>query len=336
MNITEALATTNELENILSDPRSPIASDRRLFVCERGVYPKDSELKILLDSVTGLPYPLMPSDEEIPLNDGEVAGWHHGNHPHSHPALQTTGGKALRSSQLQLVRHDQHNHTENAYHSFEVGPWIHRDLGHQMGATLLASACCKHRLAIVCQDNALWLQPLTNDKSARLHVQASPVEIEEDDIEEFRNTMQLGDMAFDEVFTLLSLRRQRDAAVSSRNFRTGYDQTRDLFITYVLNQDLSNIKRKAINKYIDTGDSVRGHRLLARAAHELVQNVVTFNGQTLHDLYQDLHRASMLNPNMPQSAGELVKVKLGNVEKRLSLLPRFREELIRRRELAAA
>ncbi|HSW37579.1 MAG TPA: hypothetical protein VLG37_04410 [Candidatus Saccharimonadales bacterium] len=320
------LATLEQLSELLADPAAAVPRDMSFFVCEVGAYKEQTELKELIDPYTGLPFLLAPTEETLPKDDGEVANWHHGTHPRAHHVLATLGGKAMRCSQIQLVKVEQHNQGPDAYHNFKVGPWIHRQIGHQVGMCLAAAAGVPSRLVIHTKGGELQLKPTTEAQLAQLTVQGEPSEVTPTDVEAFKAKYEL-DLPFEAVEALLKERRRQQADFLYRDVRYGYGALREFLGDYVISQDLSNVNRGIKNRLIVTGDESTGVELLAIATEEAVRNTVTYNGETVEQFYRRLQAAGRLHPLMPATATKLVKYKLGDPRIIRQLIASFRDRL---------
>ena len=328
------LASADELCSALAEPHAPVPNDRSFFVCDLNSYSEHTELDILLDPLTGLPFPLSPSYDRLPLNDGKVANWHHSMFPRQHEVLiETLGGAAMRSAQVQLVRKEQHNHGNTAFHRFNVGPFVHRDVGHQLGISVMAAAGARHKLNINTQNKEVWLKPLNRLQSRQWRDHPIPERFEPWQAAVY--TKFYGIEGPPEVIEAeLAERNRLRSKLLYRNVHYGYEPFRDFITQMVFEQDLSNVKLGVRRKFIHKGEEERGLELMAVAVEELAQSTITYNGQTLSELYKTARESHRLNPNMPLRVEDIIKHKLGDLTMRRQLVPTFRKQLLDREEAA--
>lgn len=77
-----------------------------------------------VDSLTGLPYPIISGRDIDNLRGLNVVNKNHAFFPKSDLRLKTISGLALRVCRLQTVEAKYHNYGEHAYHNFYEGPTI--------------------------------------------------------------------------------------------------------------------------------------------------------------------------------------------------------------------
>jgi hypothetical protein len=87
---------------------------------------RENKLETPVDELTGLPYPIAPSDSYLPAGEPEAFDKHHHFHPSDDIRLQTVGGEALRACRKQIVDVYDHNVGTGSYHHFFRGPRIPR------------------------------------------------------------------------------------------------------------------------------------------------------------------------------------------------------------------
>ncbi len=232
-----------------------------------------AELTTPIDEYSGLPYPIAPRCEHIPLNSPDVANDHHGWHPRHHPALRTAAGVALRNSWIQYVHADLHNEGPFSYHAFFQGPELPTDESDIYGRVVLAFAgfVPDHVIDITSRSQP-FARPATAQEAAFLR------------------------------------QPQRNNPFGYRYLRYGYDPVREFLLDYVLGQDLSHIKETAIDEFLCTDDAERkvkiGDFLLWSAAEVATDDI--------RGKYTALARSNLLHPLMPKDPKPLVKWKLGS------------------------
>lgn len=314
------------------EPKAPDGNARSFFVADKNTYPDHSELKELIDPLTGLPYPLVPDERRLPLHNGYVANWHHGVHPRGHEVLRTMGGRAMRSAQLQLVAVEQHNYGAEAFHNLKLGPYILRETGHQLGMCIMAAVGYRHSSGLEVSNGELWVRPLSRAQQEQLTLRAEPQRVEPWKAALYGKfygieTQEESEAALAQVY-------RQQANMYYRNMHYGYDPIRNFITSVMFQQDLSNVKRQVRRRFVRRGETEKGLELMAIAAEEVASTTITYSGLTLRELYGSLHRAGRINPAMPPNVAEILKHKLGNLDTRRSLVPVFRNKLASQEEAA--
>ncbi len=302
--MAQELASPEQLQGFLSDIKAPVPSDRSFFVCERGDFKRPTELEVLLDPVTGLVYPLVPKEG--------ANSWHHSTHKDGDPIFETRAGIAMKRSQVGHVTKEQHNESkdENDYHRFEVTPKIHRAIGHQVGMCVMAAAGAQHRMTIDTFDGQMWIRPLSEQERAKLHEQPAPPLVKPEQIHKFREK-NYPELSFEDAEELLLEDRRFTQPGHYQNLRYGYKDVRKFFTEEVLPLGLEYVDQKLRLQFMATHDAAKGVELLGQASEAIVRNTVTYNGETIHDLYNQLQDAGQLSPDAPQTAAELFRLRLG-------------------------
>lgn len=315
----EALATPDVLNAYLLDPSAVLPKNMRFYVGERGDFEKDTELAILVDPLTGQPYPLEP---QTPSGDMDL---HHGVHPRDHFVVQKTlGGRAMRCAQLQLANKSQHNEGPNRYHALEIGPLIHSEIGHQLGMCLTAVTGMEHRMAIHTSDKKMWLQPLSRWQAAQLRIGAELVAVTAEEVKVYRDTKH-PDLTLTEAEARVRGTRELQTLMEYKYLRYGFKEISLFFKDCVLNQDLSNVNAEDKRRFINGEDD---YAMLRRAVHELTSSMVTYSGDTLEVLYNRLWTAGRLNRLQPSDVNEVVLFKLGSDKSKQDLIDAMRDKLV--------
>lgn len=285
-----------------------------------------AELVTPTDEFSGLPLPLLPLENELPIDQGDIANWHHHFHPRTDPVLfNTVGGRALRSARIQLVATTQHNYSEMAYHKFFKGPEIPADRDTQFGLCVLSCAGFLPEDAVDTSTGEPRIVRMTNEQQAQLRVKPEASDPEEWQVEKYRR-QKLPAASLDEVRRVLAEKWQLQAELSYRNLRYGYDPMKAFFTEVVLVQDVSHLPECIIEEFVETGSMKPGLVLLSQAAVQAVETA-EHRGQKVSDLYRVARSNGYLHNGMPPNAASLVKYKLGDLSTRVGLLPRLRQQL---------
>lgn len=286
-----------------------------------------AELETPTDEFSGLPLPLMPTDELLPNDNGSVANWHHQFHPSTSPVLtDSIGGRALRCSRIQLVPVEHHNFTETAYHRFYAGPPIPEDPAEQFGIAVLSCAGYMPEYAIDVSTGDPCVRPMNDRQLEMLMMAAEPAPLLPVVVERFRDR-RMPDATLEEAAEVLWDKRERQATMSYRNMRYGYDPMKQFLAEIVLEQDVSDMPRKIVGRFLANGDETEGMKLLDAASNRAAEGVVA-RGMPVDELYRQARDDGRLNPNMPPSAGTLIANKLGDFTRRTEILPRLRRRLL--------
>lgn len=293
-----------------------------------------AELVTPTDQLSGLPLPVVPTDEVLPRGQGDIANWHHHFHPRTHPILlDTLGGRALRSARIQLVATTQHNYSDNAYHRFFAGPPIPEDRDTQFGLCVLSCAGFVPEEAVDLSSGEPVIVRMSEEQIARLRMQPEVPEPEPKQVEKYRQQKMPG-ATFEEVQEVLLNKWRLQATLSYRNLRYGYDPMKHFFTEVVLDQDLSHLREGITHEFVERGTMHPGMVLLAQAAVQAVETAV-HRDHKVSDLYRLVREAGYLHPGMPPNAASLVKYKLGDLSTRTGLLPELRRRLMQKLEQPA-
>lgn len=287
------------------------------------------------DEFSGMPLPLMPRDEELPLDNGDIANWHHLNHPKTDPVLANTlGGKALRSSQVQLVAVKQHNYSEEAYHFYYERSQIASETGQQIGLLLLTGAGYVPDKAIVTTGGEPKVLPMTEGRIRRLRIQPEVEVPDNKQVERFWSK-RMPDAPRAEAKRILSEKWQQQAEYSYRNMRYGYDPMKAFFSDVVTGQDMSHLPGMLVDEFMANGNVVKGMSILAQAAVATVETNIC-QGVPVDKLYKQARADGKLHPCMPPHPASLLKYKLGDYDSCLALLPKLRARMIGAGEAVAS
>lgn len=227
------------------------------------------------DNLSGLPLPVAPRIERIPLRRPDIADWHHHFHPREDPRLKTVGGLALRNVRMQLVPREFHNEGPQQYHRFFDGPPIPEDEATQFGMCILACAG-------YIPDEGIDL----------MHGEPKVVVLDHNQ----RNI----------------LRTHKQNNFDYRYFRYGYDPIRQFFAKYILNQALEDIIPPTMtDEFLQTKDKARqielGHEILMLASSSVTEGIAR--------TYSQFRQSGRLHEQMPADPHMLVVYKLGNIER---------------------
>jgi hypothetical protein len=294
-----------------------------------------AELETPTDELSGLPLPLLPTDEVLPIDQGDVANWHHHFHPKTHPVLlNTLGGRALRSARIQLVATTQHNYSENAYHRFYSGPPIPEDRGTQFGLCVLSCAGYVPEEAIDLSSGEPAKVRMSGEQIERLRMKPEVQLPEPWQVEKYRK-QRLPGASLEEAGRILVEKWRLQADLSYRNLRYGYDPMKAFFTDVVLGQDLTHLPESIIDEFVETGRMEPGMVLLGQAAVQASETSL-HRGEKVSDLYRQIRDNGYLHEGMPPNAASLIKYKLGDLSSRTGLLPQLRQKLLGAAEFVAA
>jgi len=241
-----------------------------------------------MDEFTGLPLPIAPRCEYVPLHQPDIADIHHGVHPRSDARLKTLGGSAFRNCQIQILERDLHNEGPFAYHRFIYGlediPTDDTDI---FTRCVTAVAGYTPLEVIDLTTGELLRRPITRREYDYLRTPS------EDD--------QFG-------YRYIGYR---------------YEPIRDFFRQYVRQQRLDHIRPGRIDEFLNTQN---GEDKL-KIGRFLLRNAAAVAGDRARDKYTQMLRSNLLHPAMPTDVHDLVYYKLGSKEGRDQLLPGLAEHL---------
>jgi hypothetical protein len=251
-----------------------------------------------VDAFSGIPLPILPTKNELPFNNSEVADWHHPFHPKEHPLLKTTGGLALRNCRVQLVHRNFHNESPMRYHRFFEGPIIPESEDEQFRTVVLASAGYIPTHAISTRSGEPQKVELSPLQTARLQ-------------QTLRKATPDDDCKCNDP--------HRKLAFEYRNIRYSYDRIRDFLSEYTVMQSTDHIPQLLIDEFLYTTDQRKrgdlGDKLLAQQADRAAENI--------EETYRFAQSHRQLHPLMPGTATEFIQYKLGNKQSRQKLYLRL-------------
>ncbi len=285
-----------------------------------------AELITPTDELSGLPLSIAPPPVILQRNRPDVANWHHLYHPHSAPELASLGGQALRNSRVQLVPIRDHNTGPNTYHAMYAGPALPEadDIDTQFALCVFSCAgYVPDKVIDLRAKGGPTVRPITGVERTVFNAAPKPLAVHSRDIEWYRKKQQDQDdapqLSSNEIRRRLKTHYARQAAFSRNNFRYAYEPVRDFFESYLITDQMLDVKPRFIKKFLTTNDEntrvEMGEILLIRAA------VVSTSG--LLKTYRQLHKAGSMNRNMPPVPIELVRDKLGSANSRRQLIPKL-------------
>lgn len=248
------------------------------------------------DELSGLPLPIMPSRAFLPLNNPDVADWHHHWHPRLDPGLRTAAGMALRNCRIQLVERQFHNDSPKRYHRFFAGPTIPESEDEVFKIVVLATAGYIPRDAIDLRTGEPKIVRLNSTKYKMLKVALKITNVNEPGI-------------------------SHTSKLAYRNVRYGYEPIRDFLAEYCITQHV-DMKNSFVDEFLHTQNNDRrqylGQLFLAKRAEAAAEKV--------EEKFRLARKEKLINPNMPHPH-ELIKHKLGRPETRRELFPRLAAQL---------
>jgi hypothetical protein len=246
-------------------------------------------LETPVDQFTGLPLPIIPSNESGERN------WHHHFHPEHHPTLQTLGGIALRNCRLQLINGNLHNMGPGSYHHYFVGPPLLDNEDEQFKLCLLACAGYIPGEGIDFSSGEPVIRPL------------SP---EERDI-------------------LRTIEGPKGAPYEYYRFKTikyRPEEVRPFFIEYLLKQNL--IQDKEDERDIDEFLHTENEKTKTRLGHVLLSKAAKMASLSVRDSYREARKSGNLHPLAPKKPYVLLRQRIGKPEVRQLLIPKLEARLL--------
>jgi len=226
-----------------------------------------------VEEYSGLPYPIAPRVEQVPLGRSDIANEHHGWHPRYHPSLQTLAGVALRNSWIQYVHKELHNFGSLSYHSYYKGPELPTDETDIYGRVILAFAGYIPDGVIDMTSKSLpFVRGANEQEIALLH------------------------------------QPRQDSNFCYQYLRYGYDPIRDFLLEHTLRQDMSHINESIIDEFIYTPVDQRKNAI----GEFLLWSAAEIATDDIRQKYRDLAKKHLLHPMMPKDPKPLVKWKLGS------------------------
>jgi hypothetical protein len=303
--VTEQLVESSDFTSAETLPR-PIQAETdaitpvtdRSFFIERTQKRLAEGLITPIDEFSGIPLPILPTKNDLPLHDPDIADWHHPFHPKEHPLLKTAGGLALRNCRVQLVHRNFHNESPLRYHKFFEGPVIPESEDEQFRTVVLAAAGYIPRRAINTRSGEPEIVDLSPQQSARLR-------------RTMRKAVPQDDCKCDDP--------RRKMSFEYRNLRYSYDLVREFLSEYMMMQSTAHLPEPLVDEFLHTKNSFKlvelGDRLLALQAE--------FTADKVESSYRSAQQRRQLHPLMPKTATEFVHYKLGNKQSRQKLYPRL-------------
>lgn len=291
--LAEALPRPIQAETAVE---APVAD--RSFLIERTEKRLAGGLITPVDQFSGIPLPILPTKNELPFHNPDVADWHHPFHPKEHPLLKTAGGLALRNCRVQLVHRNFHNESPLRYHRFFEGPAIPESEDDQFRTVVLAAAGYIPERAISTRSGEPEIVELSPRQSARLR-------------QMMRKATPSDDCKCDDP--------RRKMSFEYRNLRYSYDRVREFLGEYMIMQSTEHLPEPVVDEFLHTTNRYKleelGDRLLAMQTE--------FIADKIEQSYSVAKKSRQLHPLMPETATEFVRYKLGNRRSRQQLYPRL-------------
>lgn len=246
-----------------------------------------AELEVPTDSL-GLPYLIAPRDFWLPLDNSDVANRHHGFHPHDDPIFATVGGRALRSSMIQVAEVELHNRGKGGFHEFYWG--LNLDFSqHQLLRRIFALMAGCVPEGVVDLSSGEPIERLMRPNERAYFKTPSPTD-----------------------------------PFGYRYLRYGYGQIRDFLADVVTSQNLSHLNYIRIEKFL-TVEDVEEKKKIGRM---LLKNAIGVASDPVREDYFALRKAGRLHPGMPPEPQQLMLYKLGNTERLDSFIPQLEDRLL--------
>ena len=289
-----------------------------------------AELVTPWDEATGIPLsiaPDIPGIESMP-NDNT---WHHLFHPSTDPVLQTLGGRALRSSRVQLLPGMQHNFGAHNYHTLFKGPQLPTDETKQFELCVFSAAgYLPDKVIDISQTDDFAIRPMTETERSFFRKVPVPEVVNKHEVTHLREKLLAAEVADGEasgismraVRRILEQRNQTQAELSVNGLRYAYMPMRDFFIEYLRRPEVLDVRPRFVKKFLTAKD--RDKQMMGEV---LLERVSVVASSSLLPVYRQAHKEGKLNARMQPVPFELVRDKLGNPQQRAQLLPLFAERL---------
>lgn len=250
-----------------------------------------AELVAPTDELTGLPYPIAPKCEPIPVDRPDIADIHHGFHKEKDLTGMGLPGIALRNCWKQLIERELHNEGPGSYHRFydrtKLPAYVEvmhsPDKKKAEAAARQFEAEAFGRVVLAC---AGVIPRRVIDLSS-----GEPIE----------RDMTRRELKF------LRTPSPHDT-FGYKYISYSYDPIHEFLVDYVVKQDLGHLTRSSLCEFMETKDSHRkmvlGKMLLKNAA------AVASDRDTLKEKYKTLKREGRVHPAMPPDPQTLVTYKL--------------------------
>jgi hypothetical protein len=261
-----------------------------------------AELITPVDEISGLPLPILPGEAILPINQPDIADWHHHFHPKEHPILKTTGGLALRNCRVQLVHRNFHNESPTRYHKFYDGPELPEEESEQFKLVVLACAGFLPEEAIDLRSGEPKVVHMDKKQDAQIRSVLRPAK---------------------SVSSVDPTDSTRSKIFQYRHVRYGYEPIRDFIAAYALEHDISHVNESLVDEFLYTRDQERKRFL----GHFLLAQKVEVTAEEVRSRYDTARNAGLLHPLMPPTPTTLLKHKLGTPHSREALFPRLAAQL---------
>lgn len=318
---------TTQLEQTLA----PVEIDRSfLFAAGNGAdFPRAP-----VDERTGIPLLIAPRSDlaSVPV---ELLSEHHSWFPRLSAELRTRGGRALRTSRIQRTKRTQHNHGDRtAFHAvFHDGPEVPDDEDTQVGLCVLALAHYLPEAVVDTSKGEPTVRTMRDWERRRFSEPGQFLAPNPKQVRTYRDKWLPGVTLIRAKARLLA-QKEKQSALTSRNLHYGLDPIKSLLDSYVIEQDLSEVKPGLRRGFTERGSTEDGLSLLAIAAVN-ASSTAKVKGRPLAEVYQELHAEGRLHRSMPPNAGTLIKYKLGGYAGRVALLPALHEQLLSQEDMVA-
>ncbi|MDB5186233.1 MAG: hypothetical protein JWL85_756 [Candidatus Saccharibacteria bacterium] len=249
-----------------------------------------AELITPVDELTGIPLPIAPKCDWLPLDRPEIADVHHSYHPKQHPLLKTVAGLALRNSRLQILERELHNAGPLRYHQYFEGPELARDDADVFSRCVLACAGYIPDEVIDLSSGEPVRRPIRTQEAEFLRM---PTDNPEDPF-------------------------------SYRHILYRYGPIRDFFHDYAVRQNINHLSNRHIDEFLHTQDLEKKTKL----GKFFLQSAVAVASETIREKYSMTRRMRLLHPGMPDGPQRLVWYKLGTPDLRAALIPRLETHLL--------
>lgn len=290
------------------------------------IEPNEGALRAPVDERTGMPLPIAPRSDLNSVPAGLVND-HHAYHPRLSPALRTRGGIAIRNSRIQRVHRTQHNHGPRSFHAiFQEGPIVPCEESEQIGLCGLGVAGYIPDRVVDTRQGEPRVRSIKEWEFRRLREPGELLPPLPRQVKKFRDKW-LPEATLTDAKNKLLSNRERQASLGYRHVQYGLDPIRSFITSFVLEQDLSEVKSSLRRDFLLRHDIQAGLTLLGIAS-VIASRKSNVNGIPFNEVYDDLYIEGRLHPKMKPGAANLLMYKMGSAAGRVALLPRLRMAML--------
>jgi len=290
------------------------------------------------DAETTMPLLIAPNFELMQGRQSIGLTEHHLYHPNSHPLLQDVGGRALRSSRVQLLPAVQHNYGRESYHARLAGPPLPESEPEQFKLCVLAAAGYLPREVLDIGEDEPAVRPMTAYEEEFFRSEPTPQPVSSPEIERYRlkqlekwqqhvarECAQPCEAHGDFLLTRRAVRRhleqkrREQSGFALNGVSYSYGPLKKFFVSYLQRPEMLDVKPRFVKRLLSTHDEAVRREM----GEKLLLRVSVVASAALQRAYREAQENDRLNKRMPKHVFELVRDKLGTPAQRQSLVPEF-------------